>query len=365
MKTEDLTRFGIDLTTDSCQHPMAFAEEMLQRVSRTFALNIRVLPQTRLRIPVLLAYLYCRMADTIEDCHSLSTERKVELLSLFQDIFFGSPDHWERWSQTFRQALPATWSTSENDEEFLCAHCHWTVPLFFSLPSRLQPPIAQCIHEMCDGMASFALRQEQSRGQWLAIRNEKDFDLYCYFVAGVVGNMLCDLYALQSPWINAARHGQMRKLAVSFGLALQTINIIKDVREDSLREVCFWPQEWLSEAGFSHPSLFFSQTAGAEARRQVVARMTEKAWRHLQDAMDYTLLIPSIEPRLRLFCLWPLLMAAETLVAVGSGDSLFDPNHKVKITRKAVKKILRDSTLFCWSGLWLRLRLRRLRRIPR
>lgn len=361
MKSEDQIRFGIDLVSDTCSQPWEFSSEMLSRVSRTFALNIKVLPKYRLRRPILLAYLFCRMADTIEDCPNLDASEKECLLGLFAEIFSSDPILAKKNTTSFLEALPAEWCNSSDDEEFLVAHCHWVVELHFTLKPEVQAPIAECVREMCKGMASFALRQEQHKGQWLTIENETDLDQYCYFVAGIVGNMLCDLFFLQSPFINSNRHTQMRKLAVSFGLALQVVNITKDVAEDSEREVCFIPLDWQRREGFLHPSALFASDASKSSRSKVMMHMARKAWSHLDDSMQFTLLIPVFEPRIRLFCLWPMLMAAETLVAVGDGNPLFDPSKKVKITRKAVKRILRQTTLHCWNSLWLKRRLRTLR----
>ncbi len=361
MKAEDLHHFGIDLSNGTCAKPWVFASEMLGRVSRTFALNIKVLPAQRLRRPVLLAYLFCRMADTIEDCPSMRADDKGRLLALFARIFVQDPEQGLRNAVAFSEALPSGWKKSNDDNEFLCAHCVWTIALFFYMPVKVQQPIATCVREMCEGMARFAQRQEQHEGQWLTIENEADLDQYCYYVAGIVGNMLCDLFYIQSPLISDEKYRQMKQLAVSFGLALQVVNIIKDVSEDREREVCFVPQDWQRQEGFQHPQDLFHTNASRDARSRVMLRMVRKSWRHLSDSMEFTLLIPALEPRIRLFCLWPMLMAAETLVAVGDGNALFEPKAKVKISRDAVKRILRQSTLQCWNAKWLRKRLAKLK----
>lgn len=349
MNADDHARFRIDLARNTCDAPWAFATEMLQRVSRTFALNIRVLPRKRLRQPILLAYLFCRMADTVEDCPSLPAERKKILLAMFAAIFTGAESSWREAAAAFCAALPPAWQTSEDDEEFLCAHCTWCLALHFAQADAVRRPIAQCVSEMCDGMASFALRQAHARGEWLSIADEADLDRYCYFVAGVVGNMLTDLFHTQSRFVNAARHARLREHAVSFGLALQLVNIIKDAGEDRTREVCFIPTAWLQDEGFSHPRDFFAESADTAARRRVMQRMIDKAWRHLHDARDYILLLPAWEPRMRLFCQWPMLMAAETLVAVGDGSTLFRHAQPVKIGREAVKRIVRQTSLQVWQ----------------
>src|SRR5437588_13075134 len=56
-----------------------FCEAILPRVSRTFALSIRVLPGT-LGDAVRDAYLLCRIADTIEDAPGLAPADKAALL---------------------------------------------------------------------------------------------------------------------------------------------------------------------------------------------------------------------------------------------------------------------------------------------
>jgi len=361
MIASDFSRFGIDLATDSCQAPWDFAAESLQRVSRTFALNIQVLPKNRLRRPVLLAYLFCRMADTVEDSTTLGALEKQRLLELFSDIFTPHSD-WKNSAKAFVDSLPAKWKQSEDDEEFLCVHCSWMIELYEKFPNKVKTPISQCVREMCEGMASFALRQESSQGTWLTIESEADLDRYCYFVAGVVGNMLCDLFYTQSPWISAERHREMRKLAVSFGLALQVTNIIKDVAEDSTRNVCFIPVDWMRIENITSPQALFAPTVTPATRSKVIGHLVRKSWKHLQDSMDFTRLIPVLEPRIRLFCLWPMLMSAETLVATGDGSSVFDPNVKVKITRADVKRILSWTVLRCWNGSLLQQRLDDLRK---
>lgn len=354
MTAEELARFGIDPCGDSCAYPWVFATEMLKQVSRTFALNIQVLPNARLRKPILLAYLFCRMADTVEDSPTLSPAEKKHLLFLFAEIFAADRQDWQKRASAFVKGLPASWSESQDAEEYLCAHCAWPLALYFQFSARVQAPIAQCVREMCEGMADFALRQVRQEGQWLSISSEADLDRYCYFVAGVVGNMLCDLFFIQSSFITPARHARMKALAVSFGLALQLVNIIKDAAEDSSREVCFIPVDWQQAEGIGHPEALFSDEADLTPRKRVMQRMVRKAWRHLQDARDFTLLIPVFEPRIRLFCQWPMLMAVETLLEAGDGSALFDTSRKLKISRTAVKRIIRQSSLWCWNNAWLK-----------
>lgn len=79
---------------------------------------------------------------------------------------------------------------------------------------------------MSQGMA---LQQER-----VVIAQRTDLDRYCYSVAGVVGELLTELFAVYSPVI-ATQKAALAPLAVSFGEGLQLTNILKDVWEDAGR----------------------------------------------------------------------------------------------------------------------------------
>ena len=282
---------------------LAFAEFVLNRVSRTFALNIRVLPRP-LRDQVLYAYLYCRMADTIEDDAALPVHEKARLLHAFAALFDPNraPAEAEAAFEAFPDLLPEVWRGSGDWEKILLERAPVVLRAFPAFPAPARAAIARCVTEMCGGMADFAAKKK--------IETVTELDEYCYYVAGTVGVMLCDLY-IDYAKIPPERAEKMRALCVSFGLGLQLTNILTDVRDDGERGVSWIP------AGMNY------------------SQVLNKAHRHLEEALEYSCLIPRLQRRLRLFCLWPLFMAAETLalLAVSGGT-------RVKITRARVARIL-------------------------
>ena len=317
-----------------------YAEKTLDRVSRTFALNIRVLGK-RLKRPVLLAYLYMRMADTIEDDADLPVEEKISLLKKFsQAINTGGQSIDE-----FTEALPKNWVNSEKDDCALCCNAKLVIPLLYEFAEPIANAIKKGVEEMCKGMAEFVLRQSKQTDDWFTIESESDLDRYCYFVAGLVGNMLTELFCFSGKNFGKERQKKLREKAVSFGLALQLVNIIKDMRDDFLRNVCFIPMEFCRKHGINSVQQFFSTETPQENKNSVKGELTKKAKRHLQDAKDYIKTLPRYEHRVRLFCLWPSLMAADNLRVINEGGK--------KITRKTVKRIIRRSTFFGWSNRWI------------
>jgi len=338
-----------------------YAEEILQLVSRTFALNINVL-KGKLHKSILLAYLYLRIADTVEDDPDMCASEKEVLLGKFADIF-KTADLPESAVAAFEDALPESWRKSDHPYMNLCLHTHVVVPLLKELPEVYAAPVRDVTIEMCGGMAKFALRQEAALSSgWFTLESVANLDEYCYYVAGIVGKLLTNLFAADTCLISDARKAEMQKLDVSFGLALQVANIVKDCVEDSNRRVCFVPEEICRRHGFDHSYDMFSLPVGVaddvradfETRRAaVMAELVAKAWKHLDDAIAYTKLVPNVKMRTRLFCLWPLFMAAENMKLIGDGSSLFASDKKVKISRDTVKKIVKSTTAHFYSDKWI------------
>jgi len=313
-----------------------YAETTLDKVSRTFALNIRVLGKT-LKKPVLLAYLYMRMADTIEDDANLLAEEKISLLKKFSKAV---NCHGQSIDE-FTEALPKNWASCEKDDYVLCCNAKLVIPLLSECAEPVANAIKKSVEEMCEGMAEFVLRKDD----WFTIESENDLDRYCYYVAGLVGNMLTELFCFAGKKIGKERQKKLREKAVSFGLGLQLVNIIKDIQDDSTRNVCFVPMELCRKYGINSVQQFFSPEVPQEKKNSIISELTTKAKRHLQNAKDYIKTLPRHEHRMRLFCLWPSLMAADNLRVIDNGGK--------KITRKAVKRIIRRSTLFGWSNRWV------------
>lgn len=331
-----------------------FADEILLKVSRTFALNINVLVGEP-HDAILLAYLYMRIADTIEDDPEMNAGEKEALLDKFAAIFRVEEAAAASKLSEFQAAIPAAWRTSSDFYHVLVRNTHRVVPLLCELSPPIVNATREAVCEMCAGMAKFALRQEASlAGGWFMLESVSDLEEYCYYVAGLVGRFLSKVFYEAVPRLDGEAFAKMKQLDVSFGLALQITNIVKDIREDSARKVCFVPNDLCRRHGFKESSELFAEGADPEARAAAVFELCKKTWQHVADGVEYTLLIPRKCARIRLFCLWPLMMAAENLRKIGNCKAIFESVKKVKITRQDVKRILKTTTFHFYSNSWIR-----------
>ncbi|HYW93815.1 MAG TPA: phytoene/squalene synthase family protein [Gammaproteobacteria bacterium] len=317
-----------------------YQASILPGVSRTFALTIPQLP-AGLREAVTNAYLLCRIADTIEDDPELPTGEKEDFHALFRAVVAGH-EAARDFAEHVRPRLSA--GTPEAEQE-LIRNTERVISVTHSLRPAQQRALARCVDVMCTGMPEF---QRNSRPDGLD--NLGEMDRYCYYVAGVVGEMLTELFCDYCPEL-APRREEMLRLGVSFGQGLQMTNILKDTWDDRSRGACWLPRDIFLEEGFDLARL--AEDRGAPGFAAGMVRLIGIAHEHLQDALRYTLMIPPAQTGMRRFCLWAIGMAILTLDKIHSNPA-FTASNEVKISRRAVRATILMTNLATEHDRWLR-----------
>jgi len=303
-----------------------YQDHILQGVSRTFALTIPQLPES-LRCVIGNAYLLCRITDTIEDDSALTLEQTRQLADMFSDVVCGTVPA-EEFSDRLHPLLSEHTIPAEHE---LIKNTPAVIRITHSFNTTQRQALERCIRIMGRGMADYQETESLGGLKDLSALNE-----YCYYVAGVVGEMLTDLFCDYSPEINHNKAALM-KLAVSFGQGLQMTNILKDIWEDRKRGACWLPQEIFQQQGFNLGNL---QPGMSDARFEAgLGELVGIAKGHLQNALTYTCLIPPQEKGIRRFCLWAIGMAVLTLNKINQHRN-FNEGIQVKITRRSVKSTI-------------------------
>jgi farnesyl-diphosphate farnesyltransferase len=184
----------------------------LPRVSRTFALGVRLLP-ARLEAPVRIGYLLCRIADTVEDDLFVTAERKAALLDQFVACF-DDPSVADLYG-----ACSAELTADEPYLELVASTGH-----VFLTWRMLDPDsrriLRRWVEEMVGGMRRFVLQNREG----LRIASVPEFREYCYYVAGTVGHLLTELWHAHSPLVGPRTYERLLLDCEAFGEALQTVN---------------------------------------------------------------------------------------------------------------------------------------------
>jgi farnesyl-diphosphate farnesyltransferase len=327
---------------DSVRSDEVYQDHILPHVSRTFALTIPQLPDG-LRTAVTSAYLLCRIADTIEDEPALSAPETLAFLQRFSAVLAG---HGEP-RLLAREIEPRLSDRTLATERELLSNMERVIGVMARLNEPQRAAIQRCVELMCSGMPRF-----QFSASLKGLARSSDLDDYCYYVAGVVGEMLTDLFCDYSPDI--ARHRPaLSAIAASFAQGLQMTNILKDVWEDRSRGACWLPQDVFTRHGVDLAEVSsepFDPRFGAGFRELIGV-----AHAHLRNALDYTLLIPSKESGIRRFCLWAIGLAILTLRKI-EDNPRFTAGAQVKVTRSAVA-MTRLLTIVAGRSDWMLRRL--------
>jgi len=319
----------------------ALQDYLLQGVSRTFALTIPQLPDA-LRPVVSNAYLLCRIIDTIEDEPKLNFEQKQQFANMFVSIVEGQLP-----TQTFSEQLAPLLSDSTIPEEHeLINLTSDVIRVTHGFNPIQREALSSCVRTMAAGMIEF----QKSHAQF-GLNDQAHMDRYCYYVAGVVGEMLTKLFCEYSTEI-AQHKDKLIKLSVSFGQGLQMTNILKDIWDDSERGACWLPHSVFKKFDFDLQQLLTAQLLNSEIltlkNREnfelALGHLVGIAHWHLLKALNYTLLIPKNEHGLRKFCLWAIGMAMLTLRKINKNRHFISSNQ-VKISRRCVKATILASNL--------------------
>ena len=311
---------------------LAFHTRMLEGVSRTFALTIPQLPET-LYLPVANAYLLCRITDTIEDEPTLTAEEKEYYSRFFCDTLSKGSDV----DQFANELAPKLSNATLATERELISLTPRVLAVTHALPDAQFKALERCVHLMASGMCQFQF-SDTSEG----LEDMREMEYYCYYVAGVVGEMLTSLFIDYSPQIRSNAN-TLKPLAISFGQGLQMTNILKDFWDDQNRSACWFPKDIFERHGCKLSDI--ESSAAKESFTKGLNELTGIALGHLRLALDYVLLIPKHEKGIRRFCLWAIGMAVLSLRKLHSKPD-FASGTKVKISRRAVKSTIFTMNVF-------------------
>lgn len=253
---------------------------MLKETSRTFFIPINFLEPT-LKKAVASAYLCMRAIDEIEDHPELEDGAKQELLLEISTMLKTTFD---------RDAYQA----------LINPHLHLLPPV----SQRLADWISVCPPEIVEKVKDSTAVMSAGMAKWVekkwVIETKEDLDDYTYYVAGLVGTMLSDLWK----WYDNTDTDP--ELAIGFGRGLQAVNMLRNFDEDLERGVSFVPKGWTRDDMYHYAN------------------------ENLAQADLYVK--PIKNKRILMFCKVPLALAHSTLRALKSG--------KEKMSRQEVENIV-------------------------
>lgn len=302
---------------------LAFCDEILCKVSRSFAAVIRQLPPTLL-VDVLIFYLVLRALDTVEDdmTYFTSNETKVKVLQSFHKTALLDP----KWKMM---------GCGEGDERRLLEEfpkCH---SVYAALPDGSRRVISDITQRMATGMAEFV---DKDLGQ--GTTDVTQYNRYCHFVAGLVGEGLSRLFSvseLEEPSLATELY-----LSDQMGLFLQKTNIIRDYLEDYVDGRAFWPQSVWKKYSLSGDLGYFAKPTALDATNAGLHCLNELVTDALELVPDCLAYLSKLRcSEVFRFCAIPQVMAIATLDKCYHNRNVFTGVVKI---RKGMSCLLINNT---------------------
>ena len=319
---------------------------LLQQVSRSFYLTLRVLPKS-IRPQIGLAYLLARTTDTIADTEIVPLEQRLKCLQALRERILGTSAAPLNFGELARQqSLPA--------ERVLLEKCEASLALLQTLSDADRRLVRDVMAVITSGQELDLKRfAGASAEKILALQTGEELDDYTYRVAGCVGEFwtkMCRAHVFPNANLDEAK---LLADGVRFGKGLQLVNILRDLPADLKNGRCYLPGDALAKLGLTPADLRHS--ANESRLRPLYNHWLDLAEAHLAAGWVYTYTVPWTCARVRLACAWPVLIGLKTVQQLRTGNVL-DPRQRIKISRAEVRSIILQS-LVCYPlpGAWSRL----------
>jgi farnesyl-diphosphate farnesyltransferase len=258
-----------------------------------------------------------RALDTIEDDMTIPDPKKQPLLRNFHK-------HTVTPGWTFTESGP-----NEKDRQLLVEY-NVVIEELLRLPEAERAVIIDICAKMETGMADYAHAAATSATGSIYVEKIEEYDLYCHYVAGTVGEGTTRLFAISGK--EPAQLGEQMELSNSMGLFLQKTNIIRDFREDANERRYFWPREIWGRSDLGGPAFKEMSEMYAPGRETqalaVLSAMVVDALRHAEDCLDYLKMLKN--QTVFNFCAIPQVMAIATLELVFMNPAVFQRNVKIR-----------------------------------
>lgn len=223
----------------------AYAEvaRITRERAKNFAFGIMVLPPAKRRA-VAAIYAYARLTDDIADGDIVVPDKRVALTELRAALHAPAPP----------------------------ADAMWVA---LADARRRYPISTDALAALCDGgLQDMEQQRYADIGELVG---------YCRKVAGAVGVACCAVYGADEPG-----------LAEALGIALQLINIMRDVPEDWVLGRVYLPQDELAAFGVTEADL--AAGVATPAFRRLMAWQGQRARAYLAEGRE---LLPHLDPRSR------------------------------------------------------------------
>ncbi len=308
--------------------------KLLQGVSRSFHLSIRLLPQA-LQAPIAVGYLLARATDTVADTTALPLIERQALLDAMTHAI-ASPEP----ATAALRAQAHAFAARQNDpnEQALMLALPQCLAWLHQLSAADQASVRWVLGHITRGQSLDMTRFDTGLH---ALHTEAELNDYTWLVAGCVGEFWTELCDRHLPGFANLPTPDMMALSRGYGMGLQRLNIIRDAGTDLMTGRCYWPEDTLTAAGLSPQMLADCARNNDPITHSALAPLwtawLDQTQAQLSDGLSYSCALNGW--RLRLASALPALIGVRTVALLRqTGPQAL--SQRVKMPRSEVRALL-------------------------
>jgi 15-cis-phytoene synthase/lycopene beta-cyclase len=297
------------------------AVSRLRRKSRSFYLASGAF-QGKLRVDLIILYSFCRVADDlVDDTESMEEARVwIDKLKEYLDMSYGN----EAEQESIRDFVEKNFPTQAQ-----------SALLMLPTPILSKQPL----YDLLKGFEMDLEFSISATNGGFPIETEVDLDLYGARVAGTVAELCLNLVFADCPHQTGEQtKARILHAGAAMGVALQYVNISRDIVVDAEMKRVYIPSQWLKDEGFT-PQEVIKDPKGSwiESLRK---RLLERAFKMYEESKGAIEELP-FQAR------GPMRVAVESYMEIGR--VLNEGKFPTKRGRATVPKLRR--IMVAWRAL--------------
>ncbi len=312
---------------------------LLKENARTLYLSAKIMPSKQRQV-FTVAYLLCRIADTIADTPLLPLKDRLYFIKNYPALVKEQEEH------LLAKYLALDLGINEKFEKeiSLLENLPLCLDAYKNLDKRACEDILEVVTAVSNAMDWDLNYFTEGDSPYLikAVPSAKETEDYCAAMGGAPGVFWAKLL------LNGKKNKKFVDEARQIGQALQITNILKDIAADiklgriylpivDLTKHSLMPQDLLDKKNYK---LFLP----------IVYKWLHFGLENISVTPEFVKQIPFYKVFARAAVMWPVLWALETYQAILCSRNLLDIKYRPKFERKIIYKTMLLTPLFVWSN---------------
>ena len=313
---------------------------LLKNNARTIYLSAKILPAEK-RKTFAIAYLVCRIADTVADTSLIEPSKRISFIKQFP-ILVEKYD-WQKAQETANSFLSKAGQNIYKNEAELLKNIDFCIKEFKTLKRADQKITLEVLRSVCKAMIDdLTFFPGENSGLIKALPNEKETLNYCDYMGGQPGVFWARLE------FGKKLKRKTAEQALKIGRALQITNILRDIEADVKIGRIYLPLNQIIKQNLMPQDLL--ETENYLKLYPIMLYWIKEAKDNLLHAKDFLKQIPRRKLFSRAAVAWPVFWSLDTLYILALAPHKQGKNIKRKISKTNIYLTMLLSPLYCFSN---------------